>query len=411
MSALPSIPQSWRRLILLVPAVIFAIAIVTSLYHGGLRPALPQVIVPAVDKNDDIHAATTTTTTTTALDNIPALVRALWAPLVVPITAPVFTALDGTEKRLPPVHELIHTTPLRSRICILDVDTRPLDEDGHVFSPTMPTWDALRSQSAGFMGHYLYALIHGYAYKLIRAPQYADRAPHWTKVVFTQELLRRRRDRYDVVVMMDSDVVFASPELPLEWLLNYWRIDRRVVVAMAEDPDLDVNMDLRGKVNLNTGFIIAQTDSASNNTERLFGEWATCPEDEKRYPGCAQWKDKFCHEQAAFSSHVRYDFLDGLSVEKGEGRKYIRMLPCNEANGAPERKHTGCTGQLVRHYWADKALTRRELHDAVMRALTPRLAKAGFWGEERDPAVVEDWRGSVLDGDRIVEKTGEVWAA
>lgn len=329
------------------------------------------------------------------LDSTPDLIRALWAPLVVPITAPTFTTLGGIEKRLPAPEELVHTQPLGKRICILDVDTRDLDGDGSIFWDKLPSWDKLGRPSAGYISHYLYSAIHGYSYRFVRAPKYADRAPHWSKVIFTRELLKE----YDMVVMLDYDTMFPSPELPLEWLLNYWKIGPDVLVAMAEDPNVDRNFDLRHRVNVNSGFIIAQ---ASNNTQRLFKDWAECPS-ETRYKGCATWKDTVFHEQAAFSSHVRYDFLDGYSIDTHP--QYIRMLPCSEANGIPEVTRlpglTGsdCVGQLVRHYWGRKDLTKREFNNNVMAGLTPLLATA-----YRDPNNVGDFRNMVLDGAEVLDK-------
>ena len=312
---------------------------------------------------------------------------------MIPITEPNFTTFDTQVKTLPPPDQLIFKESLGKRICILDVDTRPLDEIGDVFSTELPTWDLIRPQSAGFLSHYLYSIIHGYSYKFIRAPQYSDRAPHWSKVIFTQEMLKR----YDVVVMMDYDAMFPAPELPLEWMMNYWKIDKDVIVAMAEDPDMAWNKDLKGGINVNTGFIIAQ---AGELAQRLFKDWAECPA-ETRYPGCAKWKTKIYHEQAAFSSHVRYDFLDGLSVEKNEtATKHIRVLPCMEANGIPEAFEQGCTGQLVRHYWGGKHLTPRQFGHNVMSAMTPLLAKAAY---NSNSGIVEDWRAKILTGDEIIE--------
>ena len=199
--------------------------------------------------------------------------------------------------------------------------------------------------------------------------------------------------------MLDYDAMFPSPEVPLEWMLNYWKIDQDVIVAMAEDPNEEINRDSKGNLNCNTGFIIAQSTGNPNKTQELFQDWAECPS-ETRYQGCGQWKQKIFHEQAGFSSHVRYDFLRaGLSVETEEGRRYVRVLPCTEANGIPETKHMGCVGQLVRHYWGDKGLTKREFDDGVMRGLVPLLAKGAFG----DVDVVEDFRGRVLVGDRILD--------
>ncbi|MCV5063472.1 hypothetical protein OFM35_33930, partial [Escherichia coli] len=80
-----------------------------------------------------------------------------------------------------------------------------------------------------------------------------------------------------------------------------------------------------------------------------------CPS-ETRYKGCAEWKGVYFHEQSGFSSHVRYDFLDGLTIAEEPGKSMIRALPCNEANGIPEKKNLGGTGQLDRPHWGGREL-------------------------------------------------------
>lgn len=333
-----------------------------------------------------------------AFDLLPDLLRQLWAPLIVPMTEPAFTTRDGTVKKLPDNKPLIHTHPLGKRICILDVDTRDHTEEGAVFASTLPKFSNIKLQTAGYLSHYLYATIHGYTYKFLRVPSYKDRAPHWTKIIFTQELLKE----FDIVVMLDYDTMFPSPQLPLEWMLNYWQIDRDVIVAMAEDPDAAHNLDRKGNINLNTGFIIAQSMGSPEKTQEFFKDWAECPE-EKRHKGCAKYKDVVFHEQSGFSSFVRYDFFkEKLSVETAEGAKYIRKLPCSEANGIPDVKDTGCVGHLVRHFWGNKFATPRELSESILENLVPLLTKAAFG----DPDIVRDYRGMVLEGDRILDVKG-----
>ncbi|KAK3381099.1 hypothetical protein B0H63DRAFT_474912 [Podospora didyma] len=388
MSAFPNVPQQWRRLIVLLPIAVVTLALLTGLYNGALpKPKLPTVSFS--DPKNHFNQECKAKNELEPLDGLADAIRALWQPLVVPINASSFTTLDGAVKELPPQSELTHLEKLGKRIVILDVDTRPLTEDGSIFSENLPTWDNLRNPSAGFISHYMYSLIHGYSYKFVRSPVYRDRAPHWTKVIFTKQLL----EEFDYVIMLDYDAMFPSPELPLEWMFNYWKIDKKVMVAMAEDPNGGVNMDIKGRVNLNSGFIIAQS---SPNTKRLFKDWAECPS-ENKYKDCAQWKMKLFHEQAAFSSHVRYNFLDGYSIDTHP--EYIRVLPCSEANGIPKVKHLGCWGQLVRHYWGDKSKTNLEFQNEVMSALVPMLAKSAY----RDPEIVQDYRAKFLDGGDIVD--------
>jgi hypothetical protein len=325
-----------------------------------------------------------------ALENVASIIRTLWAPLVLPITAPQFTTAGGKVRKLPPPEKLVQREPMGSRILILDIDNRDFNDEGGIFSKDVPTWDHLASHSAGFLSHYLYASIHGYSYKFLRVPKYKDRAPHWSKVIFTKEMLKQ----YDIVVTLDYDVMFPNPHVPIEWLLNYWEIGPEVLVAMAEDPKGEPNFDIRRRVNVNTGFIISR---AGNLTQRLYEDWAECPS-EKRYKGCGQWKNKIFHEQSAFSSYVRYDFLDGYSIDTHP--QYIRHLSCEDANGSPKVAGCGCTGELVRHYWGHKHLTNSIFAENIMGAMTPLLAQNAY----RRPGAVIDWRDKVLDGAQVLDR-------
>lgn len=387
MALLQNLPQAWRRALLLLPVLIVTLLLATGLHSGAIpKPVMPKLVFsnfnsPFYQKCGDKPPT---------LDGLPEVIRALWSPLVVPITSPTFTTLDGEEKRLPPREKLVHTEPLGKRVLIMDIDNRDFVGNGSIFARDLPTWDNLDNPGAGFLNHYLFAMIHGYSYKFIRAPKYKDRAPHWSKVIFTKELLKQ----YDVVVMLDYDAMFVTPQLPLEWLLNYWKIGPETLVAMAEDPNGDPNFDIRHRVNVNSGFIIAQ---AGEKTQQLFHDWADCPS-ETRYPGCAVWKDQPFHEQSAFSSYVRYNFLDGYSVDTHP--EYIRTLPCQEANGYPEVANCGCWGQFVRHYWGHKSMTNSEFNHNVMAAITPLLVQAAY----RQPGHVEEWRSKVLHGAQILDK-------
>ncbi|AEO55737.1 hypothetical protein MYCTH_2142698 [Thermothelomyces thermophilus ATCC 42464] len=267
-----------------------------------------------------------------ALDDLPDAIRAIWAPLVLPITAPVFTTIDEETKHLPLPGELLHAKPLGKRICILDLDNLRLQRGWeHLLQPVTlvgePSKLGRRSSAR---------------------PSNADRAPHWAKVVFTHEMLKQ----YDIVVTVDSDTMFANPP-----------------VAMADDPVGYPNHDVRRRVNVHSGFIMAQ---AGELTQRLFKDRAECPS-ETRYPGCAVWKDRPFHEQSAFTSHVRYDLLDGYSIDSHP--QLVRTIPRNEANGL--------SGGV-------RNLTLPEFDHNVMAA-TSLLAQAAF----KQPGTVEDYEHGV----------------
>ncbi|EKV11512.1 hypothetical protein PDIG_18300 [Penicillium digitatum PHI26] len=199
-------------------------------------------------------------------------------------------------------------------------------------------------------------MIHGYDYRLVQIPRAVGRSGTWTKVTAIKEALKL----YEYVVFLDADSMMPYPNLPMEWLFNYWDITPETLVAMALDPDAPHNRDWNGRTFLNTGFIIAQQ---SSRTHELFEAWENCP-NETRYPNCGRWSGEWPHEQSAFGNYVRYDF------NRSED---IRVLSCGEANGCPEVAATGCVGELVRHYWGDKSSLPAGAGDAVLQYLMPQL--------------------------------------
>jgi hypothetical protein len=197
---------------------------------------------------------------------------------------------------------------------------------------------------------------------------------------------------HDYIVFMDSDVVMPRPHIPMEWLMNYWNMTKDTLVMMSRDPDEPQNYDNRKQLYLNTGFVIAQQ---SERTQEMYDAWANCPT-ETRYPGCKHWKMDWAHEQAAFGTYIRYDF---------NRTEDIKVLPCAEANGAPEAEHRGgCIGTFVRHYWIDKGLVPKSLADSIMQYLVPQL-HAQFHGLA--DVNIANAKGYKFDGSDMVEMTEE----
>ena len=304
------------------------------------------------------------------------IIKALYGPILHPVDAANFTDEDGDIYHL---HgEAKFKKKLGKKVLILDIDSRPLTGDGQLMNTELK-WNGMRPLSAGMLSHYMFgkttlvighrgpdtwfrgradsltAQIHGYDYKFIRAPDYADRWGTWVKVPMMKEALKT----HEYIVFMDSDVMFHYPHLPLEWLLNYWNMTDDTLAMMSIDPNEPQNYDEKGNRYLNTGFVIARQ---SKRTQEMYKAWAECPS-EKRYPGCARWKVDWAHEQAAFGNYLRYDF---------DRPDDIRVLPCVEANGAPEAANRGgCKGVFVRHFWVDKGLVAKNLADSVMQYFLP----------------------------------------
>ncbi|KAF2812312.1 uncharacterized protein BDZ99DRAFT_518166 [Mytilinidion resinicola] len=320
---------------------------------------------------------------TNAMDEV---LRLIYGPMLQPITAANFTDEDGDVYQLPGPPRF--TKPLGKRVLILDIDSRPLDGPGQIMNKDKMEWHDARSLTAGMLSHYMFAKIHGYDYKFIRAPDYPDRWGTWVKVPMMKEALKT----HDFVAFMDSDVMFHYPHIPLEWLMNYWNITAENLVAMSIDPDEAQNYDGRGNRYVNTGFVIAQQ---SKRTQEMYKAWAECPSD-TRYKDCARWGFEWAHEQAAFGNHIRYDF---------DRPEDIKVLPCVEANGAPEAAgRGGCKGVFVRHFWVDKQLPLKALSDQVMQYFVPRMHEHYI---EQSPKHIVDAKGFKIVGADLVALTEE----
>ncbi|KAF2748742.1 hypothetical protein M011DRAFT_485412 [Sporormia fimetaria CBS 119925] len=325
-------------------------------------------------------------------------------PIRFPITSPTYTDPTGRQWHLPSTPKW--TQPLANEILIVDMDTRIPTGPNELWNTTTMNYNTLDASvdsqmvSAAFMNHFLYARIHGYDYRFIAAPHLPSHHDTWIKPFVLSSLLRS----YRFVVFIDADATIQHLELPLEWLFNKWNITPRTSIAMPIDTeqilgeDRNASKDSRGKVALNTGFIVAQNLSL---TFEMLDAWKTCTEG-KRYPECGQWKENWSHEQRAFSEYIRYDFNP-----KGDN---IVELPCDDAMGFPgiieDHPHilANCSGQFVRHQTMAKERTKENASQAllqVMAQLTQRSLQMGrekYWVDGTE----EGWWASlkkVVGGD------------
>ncbi|KAF2202413.1 hypothetical protein GQ43DRAFT_312927 [Delitschia confertaspora ATCC 74209] len=333
----------WRR-ILLITLIPMVCLIVYVAHESALLPAGFTPLPYNRNRPEPVDEDPT-------MDSV---VKALFQGIIHPVDYANFTDEDGAVYNLS--GEPRFREKLGKKVLILDIDSRPLSNEGEIMHENLQ-WKGLRPLSAGMMSHYMYAMIHGYDYKFIRAPDYEDRWGTWVKVPVMKEALKT----HDYIVFMDSDVVFHYPHLPIEWLMNYWNMTSETLAMMAIDPDEPQNYDAHRKIYLNTGFVVAQQ---SERTQEMFKAWGECP-NAGRFKGCEKWKLAWAHEQAAFGEYLRYAF---------NRPEDIKVLPCTEANGAPEAVHRGgCKGIFVRHYWIDKGLVGRQFADSIMQYLLPRL--------------------------------------
>ncbi|KAK2671214.1 Nucleotide-diphospho-sugar transferase [Fusarium oxysporum f. sp. vasinfectum] len=264
---------------------------------------------------------------------------------------------DKGERFEVPIGQVRWKKPLGKRVVIVDTDTRLDGKTKNTMLNECPLdFTTLPGRTGGHLNHYIYAMIHGYDYRLVRAADYPDRHGTWVKPAITKEALKT----HDFVISLDSDAVFTHLDLPLEWLMNLWDYRPETLVAMAYDLDWEQDYDPQGNLILNTGFVIAQ---ASQRTQDMFQRWEDCP---RSIPGCDHWNFKWAHEQSAFSYYIRYEFNRTHDVKN---------IPCNQANGNEFTLDGNgeCKGVFVSHNWKHKHKTPELLSRSIMTSLARRV--------------------------------------
>lgn len=90
------------------------------------------------------------------------LLRRLYRPSQ-DIDAAVFRDYAGNEWETP--GEPLWTKPLGKKLCIVDIDTRPLDGKDEILDENPLNWDTTHPLAAGMLNHYMYGkspLFHHY---------------------------------------------------------------------------------------------------------------------------------------------------------------------------------------------------------------------------------------------------------
>ncbi|EED15451.1 conserved hypothetical protein [Talaromyces stipitatus ATCC 10500] len=259
------------------------------------------------------------------------------APFIHPITAPYFSTYEGYNFTLK--NDPIWTKPLGKDLCVVDIDNRPFSKKHELFNEQPLNWDSFDKFSAGLLNHYLYAMIHGYRYAFVHLAQKpSDRYMSWAKVPAVIEHLKECK----YLLNVEADAIFKELTLPMEWQMNYWNFTKNTKVAIPSDPNEDFNLDWEGKVNLNTGFILAQN---TPRTFEIWEGWKSCVDDHVRFPGCEKFRDNWPAEQGAYSSIIRHAYNDPDD---------LLVIRCSEANEYPE-SGSDCIGSLnYQHFWIKK---------------------------------------------------------
>jgi hypothetical protein len=278
---------------------------------------------------------------------MPTILQEMMKPSMHSLDDPSFVVEDGTVFEIKP--DAHRQNNLGRKVLIIDVDSRLDLDTGAILNPDPPVKETMKGRTAGILNHLMYALVHGYDYRLIRAPQFTDRHGTWVKV----PAMRKALEKHDFVIFLDSDAIFENVALPVEWLMGLWNITDDTILAIAKDPWVPNNSDAKGKVMWNTGFMIGQK---SERTNEFFSRWEDCPTGQ-RYKECTKWAYSWAHEQAALANHVRYDYVENEDV---------RVINCNEGNGLPgPRGGPNCNGVFIRHFWYGKNSTITELYNVL----------------------------------------------
>ncbi|GAB1312579.1 Nucleotide-diphospho-sugar transferase domain-containing protein [Madurella fahalii] len=301
------------------------------------------------------------------------LIFELYKPIKLPVTAKSYT--DQRGNKFDNGGREFWTTSMGRDILVVDIDTRNPNGKNELFNPDKIDWETVRASGSGLLtvshiNHFIYSQIHGYDYKFFHARKMKGHWNTWIKPHALQEVLRY----YKFVVFIDADAIIQHLEVPIEFLFNRWNISQNTSIAMPIDTQQiregegNISTDSKGKVVLNSGVVVLQN---LPHTHDMMQAWTECTS-ETRYPGCAQWKDRWSHEQRAFSEYIRYDFNpDGNNIVE---------IPCNDANGYPGLFGKAdvvddCKGEFVRHYTLDKEMAKSSTGDVLMQSMAELLQR------------------------------------
>ena len=109
----------------------------------------------------------------------------------------------------------------------------------------------------------------------------------------------------------------------MEWLFNRWNITTNTSIALPVDVEREdcLTCDMKGKVMLNSGFIVAQQ---LNRTLEILDAQVSYIND-KCYKGCLNQKWKWAYKQRAFSEYIRYDFDRPEDIRVGKSLHVYKL--------------------------------------------------------------------------------------
>ena len=154
--------------------------------------------------------------------------------------------------------------------------------------------------------------------------------------------------KFDLIGLVDADIVFMRPHIPLSSLFERWGAftNETHIVAAAVDPKRHPDTRYTYKSQkldmINTGLMFWKT---SDRAQTLVDYWSTCLE--KGDAVCLDTAFRFYQDQSGFNKVIRVDRM--LPNE-------LVIIPCDDANGYSSENGgtSGCNGKIISHFWNRK---------------------------------------------------------
>lgn len=180
---------------------------------------------------------------------------------------------------------------------------------------------------------------------------------------------------FDLLVLVDADVLVPDPSVPVTALLERWGFAERALVLQALDPaNVTINYvkERSGAQVLmaNTGFMVLRNHP---KVAALLDQWYGCRRAEPSVAACNGYNFTGVRNQPVWNLLIRPQLGPGELV----------LAPCAEANGFPPSvgPNLGCNGTHVAHAWHFKEWVQRRLaqeFNASRRAeLLPQIINGG----------------------------------
>lgn len=226
----------------------------------------------------------------------------------------------------------------------------------------------------------MYSAMHGYTYMRFAFEEPRDRFWGFGKAAAIKQAIKH----VDLLVVVDFDVSFMDPTVPLEDMMLRWGFNSaHHLVMAAEDPDRPINKwtiiengNESTHLNLNIGFM------ALRNHPKVLESldvWSNCVD---VIPDCEQFRGGAFPDQTAWNRFA----LPMFAADE------VTRVPCNEANGYdPEwADNFGCEGIHVHHVWYPK----HRLFELVKSRLLQESFKQTFYAMFLFPAADVNFLGS-----------------